>query len=136
MPVPAAAEEVSLPEGFDQEDFMKGAKTVYTRLQSSWDKRDLEDIRDFTSKEVWEEINRQAQEDPQPGKTEILRVNARLLEVSSSNSHTVASVLFDVMMRESKEQDMAKEVREIWHFSKDDKDPKSFWVLEGIQQVE
>jgi len=27
-------------------------------------------------------------------------------------------------------------VREIWHFSKDDKDPKSFWVLEGIQQVE
>jgi len=41
-----------------------------------------------------------------------------------------------VMMRESKEQDMAKEVREIWHFSKDDKDPKSFWVLEGIQQVE
>ena len=136
MPVPAAAEEVSLPEGFDQEDFMKGAKTVYTRLQSSWDKRDLEDIRDFTSKEVWEEINRQAQEDPQPGKTEILRVNARLLEVSSSNSRTVASVLFDVMMRESKEQDMAKEVREIWHFSKDDKDPKSFWVLEGIQQVE
>jgi len=27
-------------------------------------------------------------------------------------------------------------VREIWHFSKDDKDPKSLWVLEGIQQVE
>jgi predicted lipid-binding transport protein (Tim44 family) len=40
------------------------------------------------------------------------------------------------MMRESQEQDMAKEVREIWHFSKDDKDPKSLWVLEGIQQVE
>jgi predicted lipid-binding transport protein (Tim44 family) len=31
---------------------------------------------------------------------------------------------------------MAREVREIWHFSKDDEDPKSFWVLEGIQQVE
>ena len=44
---------------------MKGAKAVYTRLQNSWDKRDLEDIRHFTSKEVWEEINRQAQEDPQ-----------------------------------------------------------------------
>ena len=136
MPVPAAAEEVSVPEGFDQEEFMKGANAVYTRLQRSWDKRDLEDIRHFTSKEVWEEINRQAQEDPRPGKTEILRVNARLLEVSSSNSHTVASVLFDVMMRESKEEDMAKEVREIWHFSKEDNDPKSFWVLEGIQQVE
>jgi len=136
MPVPAASEEVSIPQGFDQEDFMKGAKAVYTRLQNAWDKRDLEDIRYFTSKEVWEEINRQAQEDPHPGKTEILRVNARLLEVASSNSHTVASVLFDVMMRESKEENIAKDVREIWHFSKDDKDPKSFWVLEGIQQVE
>jgi predicted lipid-binding transport protein (Tim44 family) len=134
--VPAASEEVNIPQDFDQKDFMKGAKAAYTRLQSSWDKRDLEDIRHFTSKEVWEEINRQAQEDPKPSKTEILRVNARLLEVASSNSHTVASVLFDVMMRESKEEDTAKEVREIWHFSKDDKDSKSFWVLEGIQQVE
>jgi len=134
--VPAASEEVNIPQDFDQKDFMKGAKAAYTRLQSSWDKRDLEDIRYFTSKEVWEEISRQAKEDPKPSKTEILRVNARLLEVASSNSHTVASVLFDVMMRESKEEDTAKEVREIWHFSKDDKDPKSFWVLEGIQQVE
>ena len=80
MPLPAGSEEVKIPQGFDQEDFMKGAKAVYTRLQNSWDKRDLEDIRDFTSKEVWEEITRQAQEDPHPGKTEILRVNARLLE--------------------------------------------------------
>jgi predicted lipid-binding transport protein (Tim44 family) len=136
MPMAAHAEEVKIPKDFDQDDFMKGAKAVYTRLQSSWDKRDLEDIRQFTSKEVWQEISRQAQEDPQPGKTDILRVNARLLEVATSNRHTVASVLFDVMMRESKEDDMAKEVREIWHFSKDDNDPKSFWVLEGLQQVE
>jgi len=136
MPLPSGSEEVKIPKDFDQEDFMKGAKAVYTRLQKSWDKRDLEDIRQFASKEVWEEIKRQAQEDPQPGKTEILRVNARLLEVTSSNSHTVASVLFDVLMRESKDRDMAEKVREIWHFSKDDKDPKSFWVLEGIQQVE
>jgi len=136
MSVPAESEKVKIPQDFDQEDFMKGAKAVYTKLQHSWDKRDIEDIRHFTSKEVWEEINRQAQEDPHPGKTEILRVNARLLEVTSSNSHTVASVLFDVMMRESKEEDMAQEVHEIWHFSKEDNDPKSFWVLEGIQQVE
>jgi predicted lipid-binding transport protein (Tim44 family) len=136
MPLSAHAEEVKIPKGFDQDDFMKGAKAVYTRLQSSWDKRDLDDIRQFTSKEVWAEISQQAQEDPTPSKTDILRVNARLLEVAASNSRTVASVIFDVMMRESNQEDPAKEVREIWHFSKDDKDPKSFWVLEGIQQVE
>lgn len=136
MPTSAHAEEVKIPKDFDQEDFMKGAKAVYTRLQNSWDKRDLEDIRQFTSNEVLEEIKRQAQGDPRPSKTDILRVNATLLEVATSNSRTVASVLFDVMMRESKEEDIAKEVREIWHFSKNDSDPQSFWVLEGLQQVE
>lgn len=136
MPAPTASEEPRIPPGFDQKDFMKGAKAVYIRLQNSWDRRDLEDIRLFTSKEVWEEINRQAQEDPRPGKTEILQVNAKLLEVSSQDGRTVASVLFDVMMREGKEEDVAKDVREIWLFAKDDNDPKSFWVLEGIQQAD
>jgi predicted lipid-binding transport protein (Tim44 family) len=136
MAASSAPEEPRIPQGFDQADFLKGAKTAYARLQNSWEKRDLEDIRLFTSKEVWEEIQRQAQEDPNPSKTEILRVNATLLEVGSANGHTVASVLFDVLMRENKDEDMAKDVREIWHFGKEDKDPKSFWLLEGIQQVD
>jgi len=48
-----------------------------------WTRRDLEDIRRFASREVWEEIARQAQEDPRPGKSEILLVNARVLEATS-----------------------------------------------------
>ena len=125
-----------IPPGFDQVEFMKGAQTIYTRMQSSWDKRDLEDIRKFTSPEVYAEINRQAQEDPRPGRTEILLVNARLLEVRSVDNQEIASVLYDVMMREGDADKLAKQVREIWHFSRDEKAAGSFWRLEGIQQVE
>ena len=89
-----------IPADFDQADFMKGARIMYNRLQAAWDKRDLADIRQFTSDEVYEEIRRQAQESPTPGKTELLLVNPRLLEVRDVDGRRVASVLYDVMMRE------------------------------------
>jgi predicted lipid-binding transport protein (Tim44 family) len=134
--VPAAPATPPIPPGFDQGEFMKGAQAIYTRMQASWDKRDLEDIRKFTSPEVYAEIEKQAQEDPQPSRTEILLVNARLLEVRSVDNQEIASVLYDVMMREGDADKLAKQVREIWHFSRDEKAAASFWRLEGIQQVE
>jgi predicted lipid-binding transport protein (Tim44 family) len=135
-PLPAAPATLPIPPGFDQDEFLKGAKTIYTRMQSSWDKRDLQDIRTFTSPEVYAEIERQAQADPQPSRTEILLVNARLLEVRTVDNQEIASVLYDVMMREGDADKLAKQVREVWHFSRDEKAAGAFWRLEGIQQVE
>ena len=132
---PTAAEQPALPPGFDAPEFLKGAKIMYTRMQASWDKRDLDDIRQFTSPEVFEEIRRQAQADPTPGKTELLLVNPRILEVREADGQTIASVLYDVMMRENREE-MTKQVRELWHFSRPTNTPDAFWALEGIQQVE
>jgi len=126
----------SLPPGFDVAEFLAGAKAAYNRIQESWDKRDLEDIRNFTSPEVWEEMRRQAQEDPNPGKTEIVLLKPEVLEAKREGSETVVSVLFDVLLRESKEQMESEQVKEVWHFSRNESAPGSFWVLEGIQQVE
>jgi predicted lipid-binding transport protein (Tim44 family) len=134
-PVSTGVEQPSIPAGFDQKEFLKGAKAIYTRLQASWDKRDLDDIRQFASPEVFEEIQRQVQQDPNPGKTELILINPRILEVRDIDGRTVASVLYDVMMRENRDE-MTKQVRELWHFSRDANKPDAFWVLEGIQQVE
>jgi predicted lipid-binding transport protein (Tim44 family) len=134
-PTTSGAEQPNLPPGFDVEGFLKGAKIIYTRLQASWDKRDMEDIRQFVSPEVLSEIQKQAQEDPKPGKTELLLINPRILEVREVTTQTVVSVFYDVMMRENRSE-MAKQVREVWHFSRDSRKPEDHWVLEGIQQVE
>jgi predicted lipid-binding transport protein (Tim44 family) len=131
----AAVTAPQIPPGFNVDEFLKGAKAAYNRLQDSWNKRDLEDIRQFTSSEVWEEINRQAAEEPAGAKTEIVLINAKLLEVNSEGDETIASVYFDVLMRESAEEQRPKQVREVWHFSKKEA-PGSFWRLEGIQQME
>ena len=134
-PEPPAAAPATLPPGFNADEFLKGAKAIYTRLQASWDKRDLEDIRQFVSAEVLAEIEHQAQADPQPGKTELLLINPSILEAREAEGQTTVSVLYDVMMRENGTE-MAKQVRELWHFSRETKKPEDFWRLEGIQQIE
>lgn len=126
----------TIPPGFDQEDFMKGAKAVYQRLQHSWDKRDLNDIRTFTSQEVYDFIEEQYNNDPTPGTTEILLINGELLEVKTIGNQTVATVYFDVLMREDSSSQDTEQVREVWHFSKYDNQSGDNWVLEGIQQLE
>ncbi|MDL2328177.1 39S ribosomal protein L45 [Desulfosarcina sp. OttesenSCG-928-A07] len=131
----SASPAVSWPPGFDPEEFLKGATTIYTRLQTSWDKRDIEDIRMFTSPEVFAEIQRQAKEDPTPGKTELLMINPSIVEARDVGNQTVVSVRYDVTLREDTDT-VAKQVLELWHFSRDRNNPNDFWMLEGIQQME
>ena len=126
---------VSVPEGFDMEEFLSGAKAAYARLQKSWNNRDLNDIRNFTTREVFAEIKRQQASAPMLGQTELLQVDASLLEVREEGEDTVCSVLFDVLLREDAQSAEPSQIQEIWHFSRPS-DAKGVWLLEGIQQVD
>lgn len=133
---PASPAAVNIPPGFDEREFLDGAKAAYTRMQASWDARDLDDLRQFTSPEVFAEVQAQAAADPEPGKTEILLLEARLLEVKTLGNQTIATVLFDTMLREDSPAAPAEQVREAWHFSRYETAGSSHWVVEGIQQLE
>jgi predicted lipid-binding transport protein (Tim44 family) len=124
-----------LPKGLDEQEFLTGAKALYTRLQASWDRRDIDDIRQFTSPEVHEEIARQATLDPEHSRTEILMLEARILEARSEGTETVISVLLDAMLREDGPSATAEQVREVWHIRRDESASPSQWTLEGIQQL-
>lgn len=82
-----------------------------------------------------EEIARQATLDPAPGRTEILMLEARVLEARSEGTETVISVLLDAMLREDGPNATAEQVREVWHIRRDESASPSQWMLEGIQQL-
>ncbi len=132
---PPAPPAPTMPVGVDEQEFLAGAKALYTRLQNSWDRRDLDDIRQFASPEVLAEITRQASQDPTPGRTEILMVEARVLEARTMGAETVISVLFDAMLREDGPLAQAEQIREVWHIRRDEQAVNSQWTLEGIQQL-
>ena len=123
-----------VPAGFDEEEFLRGAKAAYTRLNASWDKRDLNDIAQFSTPAFLAELRKQAEGDKIPGTTEIMLVNASIVEVSTIGNEEIAQVYFDVLLREDPSQDAPTEVREVWHFVRP-ADGQGTWKLDGIQQV-
>ena len=126
---------LNTPADFDEEDFLEGAKAVYNRLQKSWDNRDMADIEQFATADVVNEIKQQAKEDPGPSQTDILMVNARLLEVKEEGGMTNVTVYYDVLLREDPSQSQPSQVREVWHFIKP-VGSDGMWKLDGIQQLE
>jgi predicted lipid-binding transport protein (Tim44 family) len=133
---PASDTSPTMPAGVNEAEFLSGAKALYNRLQASWNRRDLQDIRAFTSPEVLAEIERQAAEDPTPDKTDVLMLNARVLEVRRDGQQTVITVLYDALLREDQNASQPTQVREVWHIRRDESAPRPEWILEGIQQLE
>ena len=125
----------NVPAGFDQEQFLRGAKILYQRMNDSWDKRDLNDIAEFTTQPFMAEIRQQAAESPEPERTDIMLVNANLVNVINEAGRETASVYFNVTLREDPRKSAPIQVREVWHFARAASSNET-WKLDGIQQVE
>jgi len=129
-PVAAA----NIPADFPVDSFLRGAKTTFIRLQAANDRKDLNDIREYTTPEMYAEISMQMQErGDATQKTDVGFVNASLLEVVTENDIATASVRMSGQIREN--NGAPENFDEIWHVQKDLKDDKAVWLLSGIQQV-
>ena len=126
--------QIPMPPGFDADEFLRGAKMAYSRLQASWDKRDMNDIVQFTTEAVQQSVREQMAADPKPSTTEILLVNAQLLGVTNEGDEQYAQVFFDVLLRETPAQETPSSAREVWHFVRPVTGGN--WKLDGIQQVD
>ena len=123
-----------IPADFPVESFLRSAKTTFIRLQAANDRKDLSDIREYTTPEMFAEISMQLQErDGTPQVTDVLTINGNLLGVVNEGDLAIASVRFTGQLREN--NDTPETVDEIWHVQKNLLDQKSVWLLSGIQQT-
>ncbi len=123
-----------IPKDFDQQAFLSGAKIAFANLQKAWDARDLAEIRGLTTDKVFAEIQDQLKASDAANHTEILKLEAELLEVREVGSELEAVVLFDSIMREGVDA-QTEQVREVWHFIKPKVSIQPKWYLDGIQQL-
>jgi len=132
-PAPAAA-PWGVPADFDKDAFLRHAKSNFIRLQAAWDKADINDIREFTSPEVYAELRMQIQErGAQADFTDVVTIDAELLGIETSVNDYLASVKFTGMIR-SAPGAAAEPFAEVWNMSKP-VSGNSGWVLAGIQQL-
>ena len=123
----------NVPADFDVAEFLRSAKVYFTRLQAAWDAKDLDDIRRFTTPEVFAEIK--MQKDEAVGKadrTEIEHLDATLLGIETTPTEYLASVRFTGTLRE--DGGNAESFEEVWNLAKP-VNGRSGWLLAGIQQV-
>ena len=122
------------PAGFDNNAFLQDVKARYLQLQKAWDERDLAEIRGLTSDKVFAEIQTQLKSSNEINKTDVLKLDAEILEVRDLANEMEAVVLFDTIMREA-ENEHPSQVREVWHFVKSKSGFQAHWILDGIQQL-
>ena len=124
----------NIPADFPAETFLRSAKTSFIRLQAANDRKDLNDIREYTTPEMFAEISMQLQErDNAPQKTDVIGIKADLLQVIDEGDLAIASVRFTCQLSEN--NGAPENVDEIWHVQKSLHDEKSVWLLAGIQQI-
>lgn len=131
---PAAPLAGNIPEGFDSEGFVRIAKLNFIRLQAANDTKDLDDLREFVSPEMFAELKLQMDERGVAAQqTDVVTLNGELLEVVSDGQRHIASVRFNGMIREDAGA-AAQAFDEVWNLTKP-LDGNKGWVVAGIQQL-
>jgi predicted lipid-binding transport protein (Tim44 family) len=129
----AAAAGTAIPFGFDVEAFLRQAKLNFLRLQAAHDAGNIEDIREFTTPEMFANIRLDLQ-DRGGGvqQTDVVTLDADLLDVSEEGRQYLASVRFHGTIRET-DGAAPEAFDEVWHLAKE-VDGSTGWLVAGIQQ--
>lgn len=125
----------TMPADFDAAGFARIAKTQFIRLQAAWDAGNVNDIREFTTPEMFAELRMQLQErGAAANHTDVVQIDAEVLGVETIGDEYMVSVRFTGLIKEE-EGAAPQPFTEVWNLTK----PVSGnggWLLAGIQQVQ
>ncbi|MGE5319026.1 MAG: Tim44 domain-containing protein [Hyphomicrobiaceae bacterium] len=125
----------SFPPGFDAGAFVREAKLNFIRLQAAYDAGNLDDLRAFTAPEVFAEIRMQlAERGDAVQTTDVMTLDAEVLEAVDEGGRHVVSVRFTGLIREAADQG-AMPLDEVWHLTKP-ASGQGGWLIAGIQQAQ
>ena len=124
-----------VPADFDSAGFVRNAKVNFIRLQAANDAGNLDDIREFTTPEMFAEIKMGiAERKGAKQETDVAQLEAEVLDVAEEASRYIVSVRFHGLISEERGA-AAQPFDEIWHMTKP-RDGGTGWTIAGIQQVQ
>jgi len=125
----------TLPAGFDGEGFERLAKMLFIRMQAANDRADLNDLRNFTTPELFAALRLDLQDRGDAGQTtDVVKVDATLVDFAQEGDQQIVSVRFTGLIREDAGAE-AVPFDEVWHLVKPVDDSRS-WAIAGIQQAQ
>jgi predicted lipid-binding transport protein (Tim44 family) len=137
QPIAAAAPTATsgrVPAGFDTAGFERIAKMIFIRMQAANDSGDLNDLRAFTTPEMFASLRVDLQDRGGASQTtDVVRIDAEVLDVETEGASQVVSVRFHGLIREEKDG-IAAPFDEVWHLVKP-LDGSREWAIAGVQQI-
>ncbi|MFZ2650088.1 MAG: Tim44-like domain-containing protein, partial [Burkholderiaceae bacterium] len=125
---------LALPADFDAAAFERVAKMIFIRMQAANDTGDLNDLRAFTTPEMFASLRLELQERGAGAQqTDVVKIDAQVLDFCSEAQRHVVSVRFHGLIREDKDG-AAQPFDEVWHLVKP-VDASREWAIAGIQQT-
>jgi predicted lipid-binding transport protein (Tim44 family) len=119
---------------FDAEQFLHHARRNFVNLQAAHDRRDLAAIRDMLTPELYRDIEADVRASGNaPQKTDVVTLDADVLDVATEGDVYIVSVRFSGLLREEPGAE-PQPFKEIWHLEKPI-DGRSGWLVSGIQQA-
>jgi predicted lipid-binding transport protein (Tim44 family) len=123
-----------LPAGFDRAGFERIAKLIFIRMQAANDAADLTDLRAFTTPEMFAAVKLDLQDrGASPNQTDVVKIDAQVLDVAEEGARRVVSVRFHGLIREERDG-VAAPFDEVWHLVKPTDESRE-WAIAGIQQT-
>lgn len=128
-----AATTSPAPLEFDTAGFIRQARLNFVRLQEAHNRKDLSMMRGFLAPDVYREIEADIRAAGDAiHKTEVLTLEAEVLDVAEEAGSYIVSVRFSGLLRETAGSDAAP-FTEIWHLEKPVAG-RGGWLVAGIQQ--
>jgi predicted lipid-binding transport protein (Tim44 family) len=129
-PVPAGGNR--LPPGFDANAFVRNAKQQFIALQAAHDAGDRKTLANVMTPKMYAEITADLDNRDAKQSTEVVSLDADVLEVATEGHEHWASVRFTGTLREDGNAQPTG-FDEVWNLTKP-VDGSSGWLLAGIQQ--
>ena len=132
--VATAGNSGNIPADFDTAAFVRNAKVNFIRLQAANDSGNLDDIREFTSPEVFAEVKLAIEErNGAAQETDVVHLDAEVIDVTEEERRYIVSVHFSGQIREERNGPV-ESFAEVWHMTKP-VDGSRGWVIAGIEQA-
>jgi len=132
---PAAISRAFVPAAFDSEGFGRTAKMIFIRMQAANDSADLDDLRRFTTPELFASLRLDLQErGPSTQVTDVVKIEAVVLDVANEADRQIVSVRFQGDVVEEKGA-APTAFNEVWHLVKPHDDSRP-WAIAGIEQAQ
>lgn len=129
------AAPVALPGGMPAADFERLAKMVFIRLQAANDAANLDDLRKFTTPELFASLRLDLQErGAAKQQTDVVQIDAQVVEVAHEKGQDIVTVRFHGLIREAAEAG-AEPFNELWHLVRP-ADGAGDWAIAGITPVQ